>query len=165
LVTDLISEIYGRKRANRVVTAGIFASVFALGIIWLGHQFPALARSDVSNAQFEHMFASTERAVTASMLAYLMAQYVDVWLFHFWRRLTRGRHLWLRNNCSTIFSQFVDSTLVVVILFHDDPAWSTEQMISTIRDMCLFKALVAVADTPLFYGAVALFGRWRTRPL
>ena len=166
LVTDIVSEIYGRRRANLLVTVGFAASLFVLGVVWLGDQFPAIARSPVSDEAYRQVVATNAwRTILASMSAYLVAQYVDVAAFHFWRRLTKGRHLWLRNNASTIFSQFVDSTLVVIVLFYDDPAWGQEKMVSTIRDMWIFKSLMALADTPFFYGAVALFGRWRCRPL
>ena len=92
------------------------------------------------------------------MAAYLVAQLVDIRVFHFWRRLTKGKHLWLRNNASTMFSQLVDTTLVVSLLFVGTG------MQSNIPQMILagwsFKALAAAIDTPLFYVATAW---WRRR--
>jgi hypothetical protein len=164
LVTDLISEIYGRRRANQVVTAGFVASLFVLLTIWLGDQFPAIASSPVSSEAYHTVIASNAwRTVFASMVAYLAAQYVDVWLFHFWRRLTAGRHLWLRNNGSTILSQLVDSTLVVVVLFYG--VWPNGQIAATVVDMWLFKTLMALADTPFCYLGVAILRRWRPAAL
>ncbi|MGE3171706.1 MAG: queuosine precursor transporter [Planctomycetota bacterium] len=166
LVTDMISELWGRRRASMVVAAGFAASLFVLGVVWLGDQFPAIAESPVSTEEYRHVIATNAwRTVFGSMVAYLAAQFVDVYVFHFWRALTKGRHLWLRNNGSTILSQFVDSTLVVVILFHDDPQWTGERMFSTIRDMWFLKSLMALVDTPLCYLGVAVLGRWRPRPL
>lgn len=166
LVTDLLSEIYGRRRANLVVGAGFVASLFVLVVVWLPTQFDAVSFSPVSNELYEQVIANNAwRAVFASMLAYLAAQYVDVWLFEFWRRLTHGRHLWLRNNGSTILSQFIDSTLVIVVLFAGDPEWTGDRMMTTIRDMWIFKSLVALCDTPFFYLGTWWLQRWRPAAL
>ena len=97
------------------------------------------------------------------MTAYLLAQLLDVRLFHFWKNLTNGRHLWLRNNGSTILSQLVDSVLVVLVLFTG--VWPAGQMFETIMDLWLFKLLVALLDTPFAYLGVAVWRRWKVRPL
>ncbi len=155
LVTDLLSEVYGQRRANQVVRAGFVVSLFVLGVLWLGAQFPAIPDSMVDDATYDRVFHSAWRVIAASMTAYLVAQFVDIRLFHFWKRLTRGKHLWLRNNASTVLSQLLDSALVVLVLFAGQ--WPAEQMVSVILDLWLFKALVALADTPLFYaGTYAL---------
>ena len=83
------------------------------------------------------------------MIAYLLAQFIDVRMFHFWKNLTDGRHLWLRNNFSTIGSQSVDTILVVSILFVG--VWEPNQIFRAIIDGWFFKILVAFVDTPLFY--------------
>ena len=163
LATDLLSELYGRRRANRVVWAGFAASLFALLALWLGAQFPALSDSPVSDETYNAAFANTWRVIAASMTAYLFAQFIDVRLFHFWKGLTKGRHLWLRNNASTVVSQLLDSVLVVLVLFYG--VWGTDQMLSTIFDLWLFKALCALADTPLFYFGTWLLKRTPTQPL
>jgi len=157
LVTDLLSEVYGQRRANQVVRTGFVVSLFVLFVLWLGAQFPALADSPVSDAAYDQVFHNAWRVIAASMTAYLAAQLVDIRVFHFWKRLTGGRHLWLRNNASTVFSQFLDSTLVVLVLFAG--VWPAEQIVATILDLWLFKALVALADTPLFYAGAHLLKR------
>jgi hypothetical protein len=91
------------------------------------------------------------------MLAYLSAQLVDIRLFHFWKRVTKGRHLWLRNNFSTILSQLVDTTLVVFVLFIGTLSWG--EMGELIRDGWLFKLLCAAADTVVLYLAVYFIRR------
>ena len=116
LITDLISEIYGQKKANQVVTAGIFASVFSMGIIFVANYVPAIESSPVNDAIFIEVFGLSPLGVLASMLAYLAAQYIDISIYHFWKRLTNGRYLWLRNNFSTFTSQFVDTFTVVGLL-------------------------------------------------
>lgn len=160
LVTDVLSEIYGKRRANQVVWIGFVVSLFVLGVLWLGMQFPAVPGSRIDDAEYFEMFGNSWRIVFASMTAYLVAQLVDIRLFHFWRRLTDGRHLWLRNNASTIVSQLVDTVLVVCVLFAGDPQWPTERIVGAIVDGWLFKTLVALADTPWFYAAVFACRRW-----
>ena len=81
------------------------------------------------------------------MVAYLIAQFIDVRIFHFWKRLTNGKHLWLRNNGSTIASQLVDTSLVICILFVG--VWKPDQIISAIFDGWMFKMLMAFIDTPI----------------
>ena len=88
------------------------------------------------------------------MFAYLFAQFIDVRIFHFWKKLTNGKHLWLRNNGSTIASQLVDTTLVICILFVG--VWEVDQIKSAIIDGWLFKMLMAFIDTPIIYGAIYL---------
>jgi len=113
---------------------------------------------------FDRLAFSTQQTMLASMIAYLAAQFVDVWLFHFWKRLTKGKHLWLRNNGSTIVSQLVDTVCVVFITF-----WipitrgevSTEQVLSWIGGGYAFKFVAAALDTIPFYFGVA----WLTRYL
>ena len=87
--------------------------------------------------------------MAASMIAYLSAQFLDVKLFHFWKNLTKGKHLWLRNNASTVGSQLVDTTLVICVLFVGQ--WSTGTIIQAIIDGWTFKMLCAFIDTPIFY--------------
>lgn len=155
LVTDILSEIYGKKRASQVVLCGFGASVMVIGIVQLALAFDAL-NFGVGDAAFHEVFGQTWRVITASMTAYLVAQLVDVQLFHFWKNLTKGKHLWLRNNASTICSQLLDTTLVVSILFWDDPKVDDGQIFQMIRDGWIFKMLCALADTPLAYAAVYL---------
>ena len=158
LITDLISEIYGQKKANQVVTAGIFASVFSMGIIWLANYLPALETSPVGDALFQQVFALSPVAVLASMLAYLFAQYIDIAIYHFWKRLTQGKYLWLRNNFSTFSSQVVDTFTVVFLLcvFGALP-WSL--FYGLFVSGVLFKIFIAFLDTPLLYLFVYLLRR------
>ena len=154
LVTDLISELYGQKKANLVVFSGFVASMFVLLFLWLGGQFNAIPSSIVNDDIYNSVFQNAWRIIAASMIAYLFAQFVDVRIFHFWKRLTNGKHLWLRNNGSTIASQLVDTTLVVMILFVG--VWESDQIISAIIDGWLFKMLMAAIDTPIIYGIIHL---------
>lgn len=90
LITDLISEIYGQKRANEVVVAGIFASFFSIGILLVASAVPAIPASPIDNATFTQVFSLSPLAVLASMIAYLTAQFVDIRIYHFWKTSRRG---------------------------------------------------------------------------
>ena len=115
LVTDLISEIYGRRRATQVVKTGFVVSVFVTLVVWMANEAPVAESSYVDQESFSNVFGLMPGIVVGSMIAYLCAQFVDVQVFEFWRNLTHGKHLWLRNNGSTIFSQLLDTVLVVTI--------------------------------------------------
>ncbi len=158
LITDLISEIYGKKRANDVVVVGIFASIFSLIIIFVSNAAPATSWSPVGNGMFSTVFGNTALAVFASMLAYLFAQFIDIHIYHFWKRLTQGKHLWLRNNFSTFSSQFVDTlTILLLLCSFNIIAW--DKFSGLLIAGFLFKALIALFDTPLLYLGVYIFKR------
>lgn len=179
LCTDLVSELYGKKRANFMVTVGLVMNLFVIGVLWLGSLAPSVSpetmppwqalnlSSDVilpdgtvvaGTIELYHLiFACTSGAVVASMLAYMAAQYCDVYLFHFWKRLTRGKHLWLRNNLSTLVSQGVDSFMVISVTFgaaYFAGAITLAQLLVLMGSNYLFKMAVALADTLPFYVAV-----------
>jgi len=156
LITDLISEIYGQKKADQVVITGIFASVFSILLIFISSQVPAIEGSPIDDNTFNNVFLNAPLAVLASMLTYLFAQFIDIRVYHFWKRLTKGKHLWLRNNFSTFTSQFVDTFTIVslLIVFEILPQ---DKFLVLIVSGFLFKVMVAILDTPLLYICVWLF--------
>lgn len=156
LITDLISEIYGKKKANLVVVTGIFASFFSILIVLIGNYTSATSWSPVGNDIYTQVFGLSPVAVLASMLAYLFAQFIDIRIYHFWKKKTNGKHLWLRNNFSTFTSQFID-TFIVVLLLTLFNVLSWDVFGKLILSGFLFKVIVAILDTPLLYGAVYLF--------
>lgn len=158
LITDIISEVYGKKMAQSVVTAGIFASLFSLIFVYGGSVTNATDWSPINNALYSKVFGATAIAVFASMMAYLAAQYIDIQIFHFWKRITKGKMLWVRNNFSTITSQFIDtSTVLLLLCSFGKIEWSRfdELLLSGF----LFKVLMALLDTPFFYAGVHLFSK------
>ncbi len=169
LCTDLISELYGKERSNQVVWVGLLLNLWVIFIVWLGGILPGFETLDPETGEiirdaagrlpvFFEIRALTFGAVTASMAAYLTAQFVDVYLFHFWKELTNGKHLWLRNNGSTLISQLVD-TIAVVLITHflagalpiDDTQSLWPQIIRFISYGYLFKMVAALLDTGPFY--------------
>lgn len=188
LCTDLISEFYGRKRANWVVLVGLILNLWIVFILWLGAALPQQPTFDEqglpvvtveeqivdgvvthqANVPDDYAFYRIKQmafgAVAASMIAYLAAQFVDVWLFHFWKRLTKGKHLWLRNNGSTLVSQWVD-TVAVILITHfyahalPPPAQGTSlatHLTLLIVTGYVFKVVVALLDTIPFYIGVGI---------
>ncbi|MDG1252113.1 MAG: queuosine precursor transporter [Schleiferiaceae bacterium] len=162
LVTDLLSEFYGRRRTNQVVLSGFVVLLFVLGVLWLGAQFEAIDSSPVSESAYAMVFGNSQRVILASMAAYIVAQLVDVRLYHFWKNLTKGKHLWIRNNFSTMLSQFVDTVLVVGIIFIDRESLGT--IGSMVLDGWLFKVLCAALDTPFMYAGTWLFRGYFGKP-
>ena len=159
LITDIISELYGRKKANRVVMVGLFASIFTLAIVMIADFTKGTAWSPVSDDEFHHVFGVTYIGVGASMAAYLSAQFIDVQLFHFWKGLTKGKHLWLRNNASTFTSQFIDTfTVLLLLCFFKVISW--EYFWGLLWNGFLFKIIVALLDTPVIYLIVWQFRKY-----
>ncbi len=187
LCTDLVSELYGRRRANFLVFTGLIVNLLVIGTLWLGQALPGIseaARPDFlpvgswnpppwqtihlsepvplpngaviesSGPLFYMIYACTAGAVLASMVAYLAAQFCDVALFHFWKNLTKGKHLWLRNNGSTLVSQLVDTSMVIFItfgaaFFRGEKTF--REIMVLIGSGYLFKMIVAFLDTLPFY--------------
>ncbi len=182
LCTDLICELYGKRRANFMVTLGLGLNFFILGFIYLGNLVPpvgpdslppwqlmelaapvSLPNGTVVEQQvelYQLIYATTSGAVFASMMAYIAAQYCDVQLFHFWKRVTRGKYLWVRNNFSTMISQLVDSFMVVLVTFgavYLAGDMSTETLLTLMFSNYIFKFCVAVIDTgPFYLGVIQL---------
>lgn len=156
LITDLISEIYGKKRANQVVITGIFASFFSMGILLIANEVPAIKNSPIDDETFNQVFALSPIAALASMIAYLLAQFVDIRIYHFWKNLTQGKMLWLRNNFSTFSSQLID-TLLVVGLLSIFGVLEWKLFWGLVISGFIFKIIVAALDTPLLYLFVGIF--------
>ncbi|MCP4104219.1 MAG: queuosine precursor transporter [Desulfobacteraceae bacterium] len=143
ICTDVISEIWGKKRANDVVLGGFAALLSVMIFVQISLVWPE-APFWKNGEAFKTVLGSTTRIITASFAAYLASQFHDVWAFHFWKKITKGRHLWLRNNLSTVVSQFIDSFLFVTIAFYGiHPVWPL------IRGQWIVKIGIAVLDTPV----------------
>jgi len=160
LATDLISELFGRKRAQMLVWVGFGMNVFMLLVMSINHWLPNSSGVSGGLDLFEGVYQFMVGNTIASMIAYLIAQSVDVRLYHFWKRLTKGKHLWLRNNASTTVSQLVDSTAIITILYLagnlGDAIDNVGAVIILILNSYLFKFFFALFDTPLMYLGVRL---------
>lgn len=176
LCTDFISELYGKKRANRVVWVGLLLNLWVLLIMWLGGVLPPEVALDpetgipaigTDGRVFFEIRKLTFGATTASMIAYLTAQFCDVHIFHWLKRLTKGKHLWLRNNGSTLISQMVDSISVILITHYFAKALPIDENMSLFNNLVIyilsayiFKMLTALLDTIPFYVGVKFFSNY-----
>ena len=155
LATDLICELYGKKRAQVLVWVGFAMNFFMLGLMMLGHYLKDASGVSGATSTFESVYGFMIGNVIASMFAYLVAQSVDVKLFHFWKRLTKGKYLWVRNNLSTVVSQLVDTTAILSVLYFANNLGGNIRTIADLINLIiasyLFKFFIALFDTPLFY--------------
>ena len=148
ICTDVISEVWGKKRANQTVFGGFIALLCVLILVRISLVWPKAPFWNQETA-FQAILGSTSRIIVASFIAYLFSQFHDVWAFHFWKKITKDRHLWLRNNFSTAVSQFIDSFLFITIAFYGVmPIWPL------IFGQWVIKFAIAVMDTPLIYLSV-----------
>lgn len=155
LLTDVISEVYGERAATRAVWTGFTAQALSVvAVFWLA-MWPSL--DPEVDAHWRAVFLPIWRISAASMVAYLVAQLVDVRVFHALKGWTEGRHLWLRNNASTIASQGIDSAIFVIIAFLG--VLDTYSLAAMWLGQWAAKAILAALDTPLCYLAVAAVHR------
>ena len=165
LCTDFICELYGKRRANMVVWTGLLLNLWVLFVLWFGGKLPE--DPSIDSAAFFRIRELTFGATAASMIAYLTAQFVDVHVFHFLKKLTKGKHLWLRNNGSTLTSQLIDSIAVVLITFYFAKAIEIQEghqvasyLMILILSNYFFKMTSALLDTVPFYFGVKWLSRF-----
>ena len=168
LVTDLISELFGQKKAQLVVWIGFFMNVFMIIMMTINYYMPNAFGVSGGIELFDGVYRFMIGNTIASMIAYLTAQTIDVKLFHFWKNYTKGKHLWLRNNASTMVSQMVDTVAILFILYY---AGNLGENINTlgalfilIINSYLFKFFAALFDTPLFYLGVKKLKHYNEDP-
>ena len=154
LLSDTIAEIWGKERTMYVIKLGFFASILSAFFIKLSISMPA-ASFWTNQVEYDMILGANIRIVMASMVAYLISQYHDVWSFHFWKNKTQGKHLWLRNNMSTGVSQLIDTTIFITIAFYGTGA----PLLSLILGQYIIKLAISIFDTPFVYLFVNLIKR------
>jgi uncharacterized integral membrane protein (TIGR00697 family) len=153
LITDVISELYGRKIASKIIWAGFGANLLMVVFVFGGKVLPPAPFWE-SQAAYETIMGIVPRIVVASMTAYLVSQHYDVFAFHYWRRKTKAKYLWLRNNASTMVSQGLDTGLFITLAF-----WGivpTNILVNMLLTQYVIKLIIAVCDTPFCYLLVVL---------
>ena len=168
LLTDVVSEIWGSKKASAMVLIGFLMSIVMLIFVQIALYLPAHPYWVAPNNPFEFenvgeyqnafnsVFSVNGKLLLGSMLAYMVAQLLDVRLYHMWKKITKGKYLWIRNNGSTSISQLVDTFIVNSILFYWGFGWEFWQGISVMLTIYFYKLILAVLDTPLIYLSVAM---------
>lgn len=155
--TDLLSERYGRREANRAVMVGFVVSVIIIVMISISLMYlPSNNPKTAVFAQSVHdatgtLFNFTPRFILGSLLAYFISQNFDVWIFHYIKEKTQGRHLWLRNNLSTMISQAIDTVIYGVVVWWGVVDFVTAMQLALAK--YVFKLIIALTDTPFLYWA------------
>ena len=153
--TDLLSERYGQREANRAVMVGFAVSLIIIVMIFLSMNFaPSTNPKTAEFATNIHqamatLFQFTPRFVLGSLLAYLISQHFDVWIFHVIKNKTNGKHLWLRNNVSTMLSQLIDTSIYGLVVWWGIVDLATAMQLAMAK--YVFKLLIAMIDTPFIY--------------
>ena len=161
LITDIVCEVFGKWKASQMVILGFFASIVSLFFIhiavilpgsevWINKSVGYNSIIDMQTA-YESVFTLPSFLITASMTAYIVAQLIDVRIFHFLKNLTRGKYLWIRNNVSTMFSQLIDTIIVNSIFLHFGLNLQWDVIMKIILASYIVKILIAAIDTPFVY--------------
>jgi uncharacterized integral membrane protein (TIGR00697 family) len=151
LITDIIEEVEGKKKVKEFIFVGVVSMLLLILITSIAVILPSAARS-IDPASYNAIFKVTIRMTIASILAFAISQLHDMWSFAFWKKKTKGKYLWLRNNASTIVSQLIDSSIFMFVAFYKSaPMWDAVFVISLIVPYWIFKILFALLDTPFAY--------------
>lgn len=151
LITDIISEVHGRNKAKEFVCISVFALIFTLVMTYIAIELPANETWRNQEA-FASIFGGSLRMIVASIIAFVLSQFHDVWAFHFWKEKTKGKYLWLRNNLSTVTSQLIDTVVFMFIAFYlITPKFDVVFIISLIIPYWILKVVFASIDTPFCY--------------
>ncbi len=151
LITDIVAEVFWKKIVNTFIIwwciSLIVIFIFTIIFVYLEPH----SRYDF-NAQYKIIFGSSLRMIIASFLAFIISQFHDIIAFEWWKKKTNWKYLWLRNNLSTIVSQFIDTFIFIMIAFYQiSPKFTFMFIISMSIPYYLFKVSFALIDTPLVY--------------
>ena len=146
LITDIISEKWGKKEAKKAVWAGFYANILLVVSVLIAVKWQPAPFAVEYSDQFASAFGLVPRIVLASMVAYLISQHHDVYAFNFWKNRTKGRFLWLRNIASTVVSQALDTVIFITIAFY-----GVMDIVPLLIGQYVVKLVIAALDTPFIY--------------
>jgi len=161
ITTDLINEYFGEKGVRRLsyITAALISYCFFL--LWIAMRIPAAEGPGfVTDTQFNAIFGQGMLIIVGSITAFLVSQLIDVTLFHFVKRKTGHKMLWLRSTGSTVISQFFDTFIVLGIAFYLPGKITTEQYIASGLTGYLVKLIIAIGLTPVIYLAHSMIDKY-----
>jgi len=154
LITDALEEVFGKEKVTNLVYSSVISLVIVLAFAYLAISLPPAERY-ADNEAFKKIFSSSIRMTMASIVAFFISQTHDIWAFNFWKRKTGGKYLWLRNNLSTMTSQFLDTTIFMFLAFYKmTEKFDAMYVFSLIIPYWIFKIIFALCDTPFVYGLV-----------
>jgi queuosine precursor transporter len=149
IITDLLNEYFGKPGIKFVTYLGLTMIMFEFGLIQVAMSVPTASISPVPDEAFNSVFGASGRIIIGSMVAYFVGQLADISLFHWLRKLTDGKHLWLRATGSTFGSQFLDTFVVLFIAFYGQ--WTLQTVVAITLFNYAYKFVVAILITPLIY--------------
>jgi len=151
LITDIVEEVHGKKVVKDFILGGVISLVLIFLFTALFVYLEPNPRYTF-NEEYKTIFGSSLRMIIASITAFILSQTHDVLVFEWWKKKTKGKALWLRNNISTMGSQLIDTFVFMTIAFyHLTPKFTFAFIISLAIPYYLFKILFAVIDTPFVY--------------
>jgi queuosine precursor transporter len=158
LITDIVEEVWGREVTKDFIRVGIMSMLVMILIVYISVKAPvgrfagiAPDKVDSMTEAYSAFFGTSIRIAFASICAFYLAQMHDIWAFNFWKRKTKGKFLWLRNNLSTMGSQLLDSTVFMFVAFYHPENFPAPFIIKLILPYYIFKVLFAIIDTPFAY--------------
>ncbi|MFC2034899.1 queuosine precursor transporter [Chloroflexota bacterium] len=146
LLTDIISEKWGKQQARKAVWAGFYANIILVVAVSIAVYWPSAPFASEFSESFSSVLGMIPRVVLASMIAYLVSQHHDIFAFHWWKNKTGGRHLWLRNIASTVVSQAIDTGMFITIAFY-----GVMDIVPLLIGQYVIKLIIAIIDTPFLY--------------
>lgn len=156
-INDIITEVYGKVRARSVVRSGLFVILLTILYSWLTTSLPPSARFAPNEAAYDTIFTFSIRMSIASLAAFAISQFFDVYVFARIRERMGNSGLWLRNNVSNILSQFVDTFIFMVLAFYSlETSFGANVAFlwSIILPYWMLKNCMSALITPLVYAGV-----------
>jgi len=149
LFTDIVNERFGRREVHKMILIAFVTQLAMVFFLWLGTELPPAPFWKDQKA-WESIVGVVPRITVASWVAFLVSENLDAWVYDLFRRLTKGRHLWMRNAFSSVPALTIDTFLFISIAF-----WGRMPMIPLIQGQLYTKWLVGLINIPFMY-----FNRW-----
>lgn len=151
LVTDIVGEVKGEQDATLFVRMSIFMLALLFVMTGISVKLPPHPTWDLQS-QYQQVFGMSMRMSLASLISFSISQNIDIKIFMLFKKINRGKNLWIRNNISTMTSQFVDTVIFMFIAFYQlTPKFTVSYVFSLIIPYWIFKVIFALLDTPLCY--------------
>ncbi len=158
-INDVITEVYGKERTRSVIRSGLLIIFFILVFSLLATNLPPSIRFKPSESAYDTIFGLSARIAAASLTAFALAEFLDVFIFVKIRQALGKKALWFRNNASNFVSQLIDTSVFMFLAFYafDKPFGNNISfLVSLIIPYWLLKCFMSVIETPLVYLGV----RW-----
>ncbi len=155
LCTDILSEYFGKEKAKKNILIGFVSFLFITILMLITIGFKP-SSEDWAQESLSTIFTPLSRFFIASMCAYLLSQFFDVWIYNFIKKITTNRYLWFRNNISTILSSLIDNTifsLIAWIILNPNPETLYKVITTYILGTYFLRVLIALLDTPFLYAS------------